>query len=513
MMRWGIAGSSLLIGLACCGQAQAARCSGVDPATVVWCDDFDSYCDGGSEWLGYPTFSGGAWQPFPEACPAGSNPDQEAFRSEWVQDDLGLPELEGDAHAIGQYAHSSQNLPFAVRFPGAGTTAARHTHDFSDAIQYRATVNGQPANGVNGTDANPLIFDLFLNFDPNAVGKEANAMYYVELAWGDDRAPTDYVLKACTPGENPTERVPAGHPAGSNLGPYPIINQQWLNSQIVVPHPPLKTDIRASLAFGALAAIDREPCNLETGWRPSNYHICLFDGLKWWDLRQSLFTPGTGDFGVKGKLLHFRVEIKSTTMRFIYWGPNGAIDSYATIPRQYTGPFNTIGEGPGKGCELDPSTGECVGPYKAFDWGVPEYNNDGWTNAYMDTPVLYGGVLEFVDMNGACCLPNATCSQMLHADCQAAGGAFAGAGVACEQIECCPNPPFDRDTDGDVDSADFGALQRCLTIGTSTPALLSSECKCFDTDSNGAIDVTDIERFAQCGSGPDVPSNPACVTW
>ena len=476
-----------------CGQAQAARCSGFDPATVVWCDDFDAYCLGGSEWAGYPAYSAGAWQPFPAACPDGSTPDPGPMMTAWPPDGLDTGS-EGDEGAIDQFNHSNQTKPFAFRPVSHGATLSRHTHDFTDAIQYRGNVDSVIANGANGTDTDPLILDVFMNNDPSAAtGTEDNAMSYIELTWGDDRAPTDYILRTC-----------------GLTGPYPIIMANWLYPQIADPKPPKPTTVHKAVAFGVVAALDKDPCDLETGRRPTVYHISFFDGLQWFDTRANVPIPPTsGDWGNYGGLLHFRLEIKTSLMRFIYWNPNGTINSYGHFTRHYAGPFNTVALGVGKGCELD-MDGNCTGPAKAIDYG--KYT-EGYGPSYFDVPVLTGGVLEFVDMNGACCLANATCSQMLMADCQAAGGAFAGSGVACDQIECCPNPPFDRDTDGDVDSADFGLLQACITSGTTTPPALTFECKCFDTDKDGDIDVTDIERFAQCGSGPDVPASAACVTW
>ena len=515
MIRATMFGAVLAAGVLC-GRADAARCSGYSPATVVYCDDFDSYCVGGTEWSGHPTYSGGVWA-FPDACPAGATLDNDALRANWPASNEGT-----QPHELSTYDQATQSLPFALMAGGGQISTVRRAHNFTDAIQYRSNLNGQVLNGVNGTDANPLIFDVYMNFahpnpPPNVYGNEDNAMYYVELTWGDDRADTDYVLKTCTPGEHADDpRTPGGHPS-KQLGPFPILVQQWLNNNPnfgpVVPHPPLKNTVHKSVALGIMAALDSDPCNLDTGWRPSVWHISFFDGLKWFDLRSNVFVPG-GDFvndvGNVGEsmLFHFRLEIKTTTMRFIYWNGNGTINSYATIPRLYTGPFNTIAEGPGMGCELDAVTGECKGPRKPFDFGL---TNEGWKDAYMDAAVLTGGVLEFKDERGACCLPNATCSQMLQTECEAATGIFGGVGLPCEQIECCPNPPFDRDTDGDVDSADFGAFQRCLTIGSTTTGSLSLECKCFDVNKDGAVDVVnDLPLFGACASGPDVLATPGC---
>lgn len=474
------------------GQAEAGRCSGFDPAIVVWCDDFDSYCVGGSEWTGYPTYSAGAWQPFPAACASGAAPDQAAFMTEWPPDGLDTG-TEGDEGMVDEFNHSNQTKPFALRTSGYGATLSRHTHNFTDAIQYRGNVNGVIANGANGTDTNPLILDVFMNNNPGVEGgMEDNAMSYIELTWGDDRAPTDYIMRSCAP---------------EQVGPYPIIMANWLYPQIADPKPPKPTTVHKAVAFGVVAALDKDPCDVETGRRPTVYHISFFDGLQWFDTRSNVpIAPTVGEWPNLGGLLHFRLEIKSTQMRFIYFDAGGSVNSHGYFTRHYAGPFDTVAIGVGKGCELD-LDGNCMGPEKAIDYG--KYTQ-GYGASYFDVPVLTGGVLEFVDMNGACCLPNATCSQMLMADCQAAGGNFAGSGVACDQIECCPNPPFDRDTDGDVDSTDFGLLQACITSGTSTPPPLTYECKCFDTDDNGAIDVTDIEHFAQCVSGPDVPAT-ACM--
>ncbi len=74
--------------------------------------------------------------------------------------------------------------------------------------------------------------------------------------------------------------------------------------------------------------------------------------------------------------------------------------------------------------------------------------------------------------------------------------------------------------DGDVDQDDFGIFQRCFTgRGPGQPPIPAEPayCVCFDRDSDGDIDETDLgspgefNSFTNCRSGPQVPANPACA--
>lgn len=69
--------------------------------------------------------------------------------------------------------------------------------------------------------------------------------------------------------------------------------------------------------------------------------------------------------------------------------------------------------------------------------------------------------------------------------------------------------PGDYDHDGDVDQADFGLLQRCVT-GDS---IIQNNESCAVTDLDGDLDVdrNDFSLFWNCLSGPDTPSDPACA--
>lgn len=80
-------------------------------------------------------------------------------------------------------------------------------------------------------------------------------------------------------------------------------------------------------------------------------------------------------------------------------------------------------------------------------------------------------------------------------------------------LACLNWDPFaDADQDGDVDQADFAALQACYTgPGSFT---LPAECACFDRpeslEPDGDIDQADLFKFEDCASGPGIPANLAC---
>jgi hypothetical protein len=115
---------------------------------------------------------------------------------------------------------------------------------------------------------------------------------------------------------------------------------------------------------------------------------------------------------------------------------------------------------------------------------------------------------------GACCTGGSACTNTTR---EACSGVWEGLGTTCASISCpggiCPNPFADADDDGDVDMADFAALQRCLTTGGGP---VTPECKCFDRPEsglpggNGLVDGNDVVLFLACGSGAGVPADPSC---
>ncbi len=71
------------------------------------------------------------------------------------------------------------------------------------------------------------------------------------------------------------------------------------------------------------------------------------------------------------------------------------------------------------------------------------------------------------------------------------------------------SPPGDLDGDGDVDQADFGILQSCLT-GTGAP-IFEPACTHASLDGDNDADEQDVDLFLGCISGPDVAADPGCI--
>jgi hypothetical protein len=92
--------------------------------------------------------------------------------------------------------------------------------------------------------------------------------------------------------------------------------------------------------------------------------------------------------------------------------------------------------------------------------------------------------------------------------------------MAIDPDACAHDPVFDVDDDGDVDHADFGVFQACLT-GANDPggifSTLFADCQCMDVAGVGgqpddAIDQQDYAIFDNCATGPApaVAVDPAC---
>ncbi len=67
----------------------------------------------------------------------------------------------------------------------------------------------------------------------------------------------------------------------------------------------------------------------------------------------------------------------------------------------------------------------------------------------------------------------------------------------------------DFDLDDDVDQADFGHIQACLTGDAVGPPRFG--CTNSDLDGDGDVDMTDLNLFRQCISAPGVPADPLCL--
>jgi len=69
--------------------------------------------------------------------------------------------------------------------------------------------------------------------------------------------------------------------------------------------------------------------------------------------------------------------------------------------------------------------------------------------------------------------------------------------------------PCDFDMDGDVDQADFGHLQACLT-GSNVPQN-DSTCRDARLDSDTDVDRNDMNLLFKCRTAPEVPANRGCL--
>ncbi|HOW72502.1 MAG TPA: hypothetical protein PKY77_18030 [Phycisphaerae bacterium] len=79
---------------------------------------------------------------------------------------------------------------------------------------------------------------------------------------------------------------------------------------------------------------------------------------------------------------------------------------------------------------------------------------------------------------------------------------------------CRNEPRFDTDRDGDVDHADFGIFQACLSgpanAFVANPPFDGSACQCLDADGDRDADADDLAVFTRCYSGPTIPAFRGC---
>jgi len=110
-------------------------------------------------------------------------------------------------------------------------------------------------------------------------------------------------------------------------------------------------------------------------------------------------------------------------------------------------------------------------------------------------------------VTGACCLPDGKCRQHSEAICDQLGGWFSTNGVACDSVNCPTCGTGDLDSNGAIDLKDLDGFSACFTGSLAPPdamtAGVSPQCLCaFDFDDDGDVDASDTLILAPAVSGP-----------
>jgi hypothetical protein len=292
--------------------------------------------------------------------------------------------------------------------------------------------------------------------------------------------------------------------------------------------------------------LDQVPCHCTSGTHGGNSsYLAFFDGQLWWALAGDNLDfpyPTTGTVtpldgacmpeqtdGQAGSFIlwgwggntgaahnNVTLTIKKDTVKIelaaIFITKTGAdkvcpgarylITSAVEFPRKYKGPFDSIRSGVGPGCELSSTSWTSCAAGKTRGCLTNICNRSTFVD--IDNISLYGGAGWYPE--GACCLsPSGGClDNVLQAACEGQGGTFRGSSTTCDAVVCCPTPYADADVDGDVDAADFGALQACYTGDTFTA---SGKCSCFDRNGDSRVAQQDVEAFIICATGPAITAD------
>ncbi len=522
-------------------------CSGF--ANVIICDDFDRYCT--------------TPPPYPEACPAEASRSDPKLRAVWryTSWNYNTNSACGSNMCGEEITEILPSDPYGGRHANGGDEGGQLGQNTADLTNY--IIAAMPGYTVaNGSDTQPLVLTFTMGARDRGLARSNG---YAELNLGDDtngnvaniaQAPTDFVLVG---GDNGAGCIGCLYSCTggttSTTAPWPTICQQES------PHaacPPKQTFVRNSLAVGALAMLDTNPCHccileppdplhpnfrnctVETrdtpeGWQvPTNWHLSYYDGLEWRVLKQGVGGPGSyGDF-VYGNYITWGdnknteegyetvvVTIKTSTVDIYHktkmvnmvngqWVESWVESKAFDLPRRYSGGFNRLRLGTKESCQLNSSSYTCWSGYangKKRCKKMAEDRCDGglennWSKyVAFDNVKLSGGIGNVII--GACCRNDATCVETDLYTCETIlGGRYQGDNSICAGMSCCPYPFADGDTDGDVDQDDFGAFQICYTGSGPVP----TGCGCLDRNKDNRINTTDFAAFDACFTG-------ANVTW
>ncbi len=450
----------------------AASWCATNQPNAVFCDDFDRYC------VNPPAL--------PESCADGSAIDGDAFYDVWSLTDQGCNPIRiDDAFYTSPYwgGKTSCQEKSVMGINGVNLTP------------YCRAKYGPEYGSVRATDATPMTVEFVLDGQSNNKLRYGNT--YLELAAGSMHSLNDHTLSSwCSACGGETTR-------------YAIICRQDPTPAGCAPVS--QAPVLASIAVGAVAYLDSDPCHCDGSYHsPVNNHLSFFNGRQWYILKQGLFPGGgtggnpVGDFQLHSRQHYIRLTIKASTAKVEMTSTYPTPDEYSwcEIPLEYSGPFNTVWAGIAPPCHLKLNSWECrdinICLEAVPNGGVPSYDN-----------ISISGGMAFAP-EGACCMPDTTCVPAFGGiHCESLGGTFQGSGTDCETAVCCP--PFlpDHDMDSDVDLADFGWFQTCLAGPEAPPP--SVPCRCADFQSDGFVDAIDLGTFLGCMLGPEIPTNPNCT--
>lgn len=154
-------------------------------------------------------------------------------------------------------------------------------------------------------------------------------------------------------------------------------------------------------------------------------------------------------------------------------------------PQPQSGPWNGAAQFSASG------TGDGAVSYQWQHNGANLSNDDRISGATSATLTING--LRMADQGDYRCVITAGC-----------GSATSNAAALT-----LTSPPGDFDSDGDVDMADFGYLQACLS-GANVPQT-DPACEAARLDADSDVDEDDILLFLNCLSGSNVPGDLNCA--
>jgi len=419
-----------------------------DHPDAVFCEDFDQYCC--SEYLGC---TGEGLPPSPnhtcEPIPGyGCSKDNGKAVAVWVPIQCGAV-INLDEHGdCGSGDAFPLTAPFGAKYP-KGTQG---NHNVNLGAYANAKYGGQ-YNSVKGTAETPLVLEFFLNGQTSNKLHHANTFIDLALVDGvnfiDHRAPTDYIFDDdCI---YAPDEVDINHPIICQQDNPPAGCPDIANA----PH-------HGSIAVGAVANLDKVPCVTGTSdYLPTNEHLAVFDGYKWWTLPASF--NGEGNFLIGPGANQIKLTLWETTMK-VELNSQGMY-SWCDVPRDYQGAFNKLSLGFGQACLIDLGSWTCAKTpgtdrvYQCIPGVSRSRNHYVAVGPVYDNIALYGGEgHELPTPIGACCLTNGNCLDSLNEyECETVnGGQWQEMGSTCATTVCCAEPYADADGDGDVDQVDFG---------------------------------------------------------